>query len=399
VARRLHFVPLEMVETELRLQGYEWPAAEGTPAIVIGRSVMNEIRAHVLAGYRSVSGRGLEVGGALVGHIETDPDTGNRRVIIEGYEPVDIDHQAGPSYIFSEQDAQRWRDWIAALRHTTPSLVGICRSHTRPGLCVASPDADLIRTFVGGSDGVLLLVKPLSDRECVAAFFPFIRGIVVDGNTTSREFPFGDSSLPRRAEPAIAPNTPSAKRPLSKWIVISAVAAGVAAALILHYLPAARDEVPVAESRAPAAARALDLKGERVGRSIRIVWNRAAIGPSVEATLVVTEGNTRKALRLTPADREKAYIDWQPQAAVTAFELTIATPGGAPTVQSLRVVNPGYPINSSSHRPQMKTHSAGRASAPAESRDEPPDAASRPPGSAGAQLAPKSQQRGDSDAG
>jgi hypothetical protein len=387
-----------MVEIEPRQQAYEWPAAEGTPAIIIGRRVMDEIRAHVLAGYRSVSGRGLEVGGALLGHIEADRETGDRRIVIEGYEPVDIDHRTGPSYIFSEQDAQRWRDWIAALRHATPSLVGICRSHTRPGLRVAPQDADLIRAFVGGSDGVLLLVKPLSDRECVAAFFPFIRGIVVDGNTTSREFPFGDSSLPERVPAAFPAAMHSGKKPLSKWLLISAVAAGVTGALALHYLPAARDESPVAESQAPVPASVLGLKSERVRDSIRVEWNRAAVQDAAEATLVVTERNSRTALRLTPADRERGYIDWRPQAPVTGFELTVAKPGGVPTVESLRVVNPAYPINSYSHKPQTKPVPAGRASAPAESREPPANDASRSPGSAGAQLAPKSQLGDDSGA-
>jgi len=379
-----------MVETELRLQTYEWPAAEGTPAVVIGRAVMDEIRAHVLAGYRSASGRGLEVGGALLGRIETDPNIGDRRIVIEGYEPVDIDHHTGPSYIFSEDDARRWRDWIAALRHATPALVGICRSHTRPGLRVAPEDADLIRTFVGGSDGVLLLVKPLSDRECVAAFFPFIRGIVVDGNTTSREFPFGDSSRPEIAPPLSG--SPAGPKAISRWVIISAVAAGVAAALTLHYLPAARDAAPVAESRAPAPT--LDLKVERVDGSIRVEWNRAAVPRAGEATLVVTERNSHKAFGLTPADRAKGYIDWRPRAPVTAFELTVASPDGAPTVESLRVVNPGYPINSYSDKEQTKPSSPGRASAPAEDGEKNRGDTPHSPGSAGARLAPKSQDPG-----
>jgi hypothetical protein len=391
MARRLHFATAEMVETELRQQAYEWPAAQGTPAIVIGHGVMDEIRAHVLAGYRAVSGRGLEVGGALLGHIEADPNSGDRRVIIEGYEPVDIGHQTGPSYIFSEDDAQRWRDWILALRHATPALVGICRSHTRPGLRVAPEDADLIRAFVGGSDGVLLLVKPLSDRECVAAFFPFIRGVVVDGNTTSREFPFGDSSLPEQAMRLPSLASIVAKKPLSRWLTISAAATGVTAALILHYLPALRDEAPVTESQVHATSLTLGLRGERVGRAIRVEWNRAAVASAAEATLVVTERNSRTALRLTQGDRETGYVDWYPRATITGFELTVANPARAPTVESLRVVNPAYLINSYSDKPQTKPSPPSRASAPAESDEQKDDDVSGPPDSAGAQLAPKSQ--------
>jgi hypothetical protein len=371
-----------MVETEPRRQPYVWAAADGIPAIVIGRRVMDEIRVHVLAGYSSVPGRGPEVGGALLGHVEADPETGVRRIVVEGYEPVDINHRTGLSYIFSEQDARHWRDWIAALRHATPSLVGICRSHTRPGLRVAPEDPDLIQTFVGDADGVLLLVKPLSHRECVAAFFPFIRGFVIDGRTTSREFPFGDSSLPESPQPQ-APAAAPEKTPISKWAIISAIAAGVAAALLLHYLPAARDDAPVAETHAPVTT-TLSLKGERVGNSIRVEWNRAAVPPTAEGTLVVTERNNRSVLRLTPADRARGYIDWHPGSPSTGFELTIAKPGGIPTIESLRVVNPAYPINSYSHKSETKPPAARRASAPAEGDEQPPEDASDPPGSTGA---------------
>jgi hypothetical protein len=392
----LHFVVCEMVETEPRLQAYEWPAAAGTPAIVIGRAVMDEIRAHVLAGYRAVARRGLEVGGALLGHVEAGPDSGLRRIVIEGYEPVDIDHDTGASYIFSEDDARCWRDWIAALRHATPALVGICRSHTRPGLRVAPEDADLIRTFVGGSDGVLLLVKPLSDRECVAAFFPFIRGIVVDGNTTSREFPFGDSSRLEMAPPVSVRRPAPGPKAISRWVIVSAVAAGVAAALTLHYLPAVRDQAPVAAARAPVAPTpsALGLKGERAGRAIHVSWNRAAVSSGAEATLVVTERNRRTALRLTTADRQRGYFEWHPGAPVTGFELTVAKPGEAPIVESLRVVNPAYPINSYSDKEQMKLYSPDRASAPVEDGEKDRGDTPYSPGSAGARLAPKSQEPG-----
>jgi hypothetical protein len=100
---------------------------------------------------------------------------------------------------------------------------------------VATEDSILIEHVMPRGDGVLLLVKPLSDRECVGSFFPFQQGIVTDGSTPSREFPFG-------------------VRPLSRWIVISAIAAGIAAAGVLHYISEAPEENPlVFRSKPPVA--------------------------------------------------------------------------------------------------------------------------------------------------
>jgi hypothetical protein len=212
---------------------------------------MEDIKTHVIRGYKSLPGRGAEIGGVLLGSF--DPGTGDpatREIVIDAFEPMQIDYRSGPSYIPSADDYAQWRDWVLALREASPRIVGICRSHTRPGLRVATEDGNLIGQVMPGGDGVLLLVKPLSDRECVGAFFPFRQGIVTDGSTPSREFPFGARQpveLPARKP-----------QPLSRWIVISAIAAGIAAAAVLHYMTEAPEENPLVfqskpRSKPPAA--------------------------------------------------------------------------------------------------------------------------------------------------
>lgn len=205
---------------------------------------MQEIKNHVIRGYRSLAARGAEIGGVLLGSF----DPGTREIVIDAFEPMQIEYRSGPSYIPSPDDYARWHDWVLALREASPRIVGICRSHTRPGLRVSAEDSNLIDQVMPGGDGVLLLVKPLSDRECVAAFFPFEHGIVADGSTPSREFPFGA----RQGIPTAPPDPPAPKpKPLSRWIVISAIAAGIAAAGVFHYMTQAPEENPLAHAAYP----------------------------------------------------------------------------------------------------------------------------------------------------
>lgn len=202
---------------------------------------MEDIKAHVIRGFKSLPKRGAEIGGVLLGSL--DSETGE--IAIEGFEPMQIEYRFGPSWIPSDSDYDRWNDWVRALREASPRIVGICRSQTRPGLRVAIEDNDLIQHVMPGSDGVLLIVKPLSERECVGAFFPFVQGTVVDGTTPSREFPFGAARRP--AEPLALERKPPKPLPLSRWIVITAIAAGIAAAGALHYVSETTVENPVPE--------------------------------------------------------------------------------------------------------------------------------------------------------
>jgi hypothetical protein len=206
---------------------------------------MEDIKTHVIRGYKSCPNRGAEIGGVLLGSF--DPDT--REIVIDAFEPMQIENRSGPSYTPSEDDYAGWRDWILALREASPRIVGICRSQTRPGLRVATEDSSLIEQVMPAADGVLLLVKPLSDRECIGSFFPFQHGIVTDGSTPAREFPFGAA---QRIPVMPLPESPARKpQALSRWIVITAIAAGIAAAGVLHYMADAPEENPLPTAAYP----------------------------------------------------------------------------------------------------------------------------------------------------
>jgi hypothetical protein len=152
--------------------------------------------------------------------------------------------------------------------------------------------------------------------------------------------------------------------------VPSAVAAGLAAALLLHYAVPTSEENPAGS---PASSSALQLRAEPNGANVRLDWDRTSpLLAGHDATLTVADGNTSNTYRLTPVDFRNGYLDWPAHSRNLTFRLEIERPGQWPLVESLDVANPAYPINSSSDTPGSKPSPAPVASAP--SGETPPDA-------------------------
>jgi hypothetical protein len=120
---------------------------------------------------------------------------------------------------------------------TSPGAVGFYRRHRGPGLQPSESDTALIRRLFPEGRAVLLLVKPLSARESVGALFRCQEGEITEPGTSSQEFPF------IRAEPASL-SLKSAKP--SRWLIPSAIAAGICAACLVHCTSPQSDENPIA---------------------------------------------------------------------------------------------------------------------------------------------------------
>jgi hypothetical protein len=110
--------------------------------------------------------------------------------------------------------------------------VGLYRAHRAFGLQPNEADAIQIQKLFPRGPALLLLVKPLSGQEFVAAFFRSMDGSILESATSSHEFPF-----PRRPE--------SPRRHSSPWLIPSAIAAGVAAALLMHCTVSQSGENPI----------------------------------------------------------------------------------------------------------------------------------------------------------
>src|SRR5262245_2636047 len=109
-------------------QYYVWEVP-GKPVVFrLALNVVDTVAVAVLAGFKAVPRRGLEVGGLLLGSAQTD-STGQSIVTVTGVELFESEHRLGPSYTFSEADRKRLREKLKK----QDRVVGIFRSHTRKG--------------------------------------------------------------------------------------------------------------------------------------------------------------------------------------------------------------------------------------------------------------------------
>jgi len=343
-----------VVETKPQTSYYRWRGANGGPTVLIADAIIGEIRDHVYTGFKASPRPGAEMGGALLGAISSD----GREIVIDEFEPLQIEHKFGTPYILSDNDYAQWHQWLRALRQAFPRLVGICRSQTRPGLRVALEDNTLIKQFMDGEQGVLLLVKPLSERDCVGAFYPFSNGHILNGATTSEEFPFG-AAAPERPDPA-----ESARRTSRPWIPITAVAVGVGAAMALHCSSDSSKENPVPKG----APHASSIHGKAPLHTARAVMAPPPASPpppdSSQSTPAVY-GSVR------PSNQERG--DEEDEASVPPPKPTVrwsvpapiaSTPPAAPAVE-----NPSPLINSFSEKAVAKPAPLRQASAASEDDD------------------------------
>lgn len=146
-----------------------------------------------MRGFGAVPKRGAEVGGILIGRVETAP---HLTVYIEDYEEVQIEYKFGPSYQLSPKDEGALRE---ACMHWQPApdnpqrLIGFFRSHTREGLSLTDDDLLMFGIHFADPTNIALLIKPSGTGMSKAGFHFY-----EDGRpqaTTYLEFPFRRQAL------------------------------------------------------------------------------------------------------------------------------------------------------------------------------------------------------------
>ncbi len=128
----------------------------------------------------------------------------------ERYQRVRCDHRAGPEFILEQ-------DEIAALEAAAANVlgagefavVGLYRSHLRPGFQLEEPDFDLIRRYFCDPSDLILLIKPKSESGISGQFHAWDEGS--GAHPVGREFPFrgaadeAEKTRPRESAPAVPP--------------------------------------------------------------------------------------------------------------------------------------------------------------------------------------------------
>ncbi len=182
---------------------YVWEVAGKSVVVHLHLDIIDRLLAEVMRGFGAVPKRGAEVGGVLIGTIETGTPC---IVRIEDFEPVECDYKRGPSYLFTDDDAAAFEEACGRWQQdgSRPGYaVGYFRSQTRDGFMLGAEDIELMDRFFPSPCHIALLIKPYGTKVSAAGFFFREDGVFPE--TTPLEFPFrrrelaGEEAPPRRS--------------------------------------------------------------------------------------------------------------------------------------------------------------------------------------------------------
>jgi hypothetical protein len=149
---------------------FVWEPAGERIAVHLSGEAVDQIGFAVMRGFGALPKRGAEIGGLLLGRVETG---GKTVVTIEEFVGIPCAHLYGPSYILCQEDMRALDREMAA--HSAGSgarlrVVGFVRSHTRDPLRLDETDLALLDARFLDEDAVCLLVRPFTTHPSVAVF-------------------------------------------------------------------------------------------------------------------------------------------------------------------------------------------------------------------------------------
>ena len=185
---------------------YIWEVPQKPVAVRMPFSVMDCLERESVEAFRSLSSRGSEIGGLLVG----DLAGGNPLVVsIADYELIQCDYSRGPLYRLSEADMERFQRAMEQHKggagHT---VAGFFRSHTRKGISLDADDLAFYQAVFREPHHIGLLVRPFATKASTAGIFIWENG-KIQGDASYLEFPFRSSELGGKGVVEAPPPAPS----------------------------------------------------------------------------------------------------------------------------------------------------------------------------------------------
>jgi TonB family protein len=384
--------PMDLTEA-----GYfDWDPAGSPVSVHMHPDAVDGLVRDVSEGFKSLPRRGLEVGGLLLGRIES----GDRPTVwIERYQRISCEHQFGPQFILDDSDkAELEKAAGAILAGGELAVVGLYRSHTREGFQLEEPDFELVRRYFSDPSDLILLIKPEGASDSSARFyvhggdggaqtagdaFPFRGRIIGDtdggeeraGEVPGGEVPGGEvpeNAKPRRLIPDFVPSPvipshpaensaetsppqflfpprdrvleeaeedpPSMGDRLKKWLPLVALLLLAGGALWWFSQPASH-ESPIAAAVTPnEPARPLGLSVEPMGQEWRVSWNPSAtaLRDARSVQLFVREGDDQNRIDLAPHDLAAGIYKYSSAGNDVTFRLEVVEKSGRVSAESFR---------------------------------------------------------------
>lgn len=236
--------------------GYLWHVPQKPISVRIPFTLVDRLEHEAVESFRSLTSRGSEIGGLLLGQAAPGVPT---VVSLEDFEPVLCDYTRGPLYRLSDADMGRFE---RALEQRTTAgglqVVGFFRSHTRKGLSLDPEDVAFFEARFRDPGNVALVIRPFATKASIAGIFIWENG-KVRGESSYLEFPFRSSQLrdgrtgPESAPSGETPESAPAPAPAASKPPVRAQIVPIASRRDIS-LPGTIGVSPAAELPAPVAA-------------------------------------------------------------------------------------------------------------------------------------------------
>jgi protein TonB len=170
---------------------YIWEVPQKPVSVRIPFSLIDRLEREAVESFRSLTSRGSEIGGLLVGAVTP----GSPLVVsIEDYDLIACDYSRGPLYRLSDADMGRFEQAIQQRQAAGRGVAGFFRSHTRKGIALDADDLTFFQARFRDPHHVALLVRPFATKASTAGIFIWENG-KVNGEASCQEFPFRSSEL------------------------------------------------------------------------------------------------------------------------------------------------------------------------------------------------------------
>jgi len=312
-------------------------------SIHLSLEVVDRLLQDSMRGFGAVPKRGAEVGGVLLGSVES---TDGPRVRVEDYELVPIEYKRGPSYLLSDTDLETFAEVMERLRSRTELVpVGFFRSQTRDAAGLTTEDLELLARFLPAPEAIVLLIKPYATRVSTAGFYFQENGRYQDGPPLV-EFPLRRRDLapddpgaaPDREEPRVARPFPPTRRsdsgpspplvvpaevqpPRPRWIWFPLSFIFLLLGVLLGF-QAASTMRPNAPGGDPYS---LSLNAEKSGDNLHIKWDRQApaIRTALKGVLSIEDGAFSKTVDLDPGQLQTGSVVYHHNSTHVRFRLEV----------------------------------------------------------------------------
>jgi protein TonB len=171
---------------------YTWEVAQKPVAVRLPLPLIDRLESQAVENFRSLSSRGSEIGGLLLGSaVPGSPAV----VSLADFELISCEYSRGPLYRLSDADQGRFEKAMEKYASGNgPRVVGFFRSHTRKGLTLDAEDVAFFEPRFHEPHQIVMLIRPFATKVSTAGIFIRENGRL-GGEISYREFPFRSSEL------------------------------------------------------------------------------------------------------------------------------------------------------------------------------------------------------------